>query len=419
MRRLTAFLLAGALGAAGPLSGAPARADLPLPVVVSADPVDFTPHVTDGTVWAVALVGDTVVVGGDFTGVTDSSGKTAHERKHLFAYKLTTGEILPWAPTVDRPVYALAAGAGRTVYIGGWFKTVNGAKQRGVAYLSLDDGQRVPGFKVGVNWGDVRALAADGNRLYLGGTFSTVNGVARAALARVDAGTGAVDADFDAKITAPGLQRPRVEDLALSPDGKRLVIIGAMKYAAGQPRNSVALFHTGGPTAALSTWYTNAYAPACMAGFDTYVRAVDFSPGGDHFVIVTTGRASGPAILCDSAARFNVAGAGSHLPVWVNRTGGDSLYAVAVTEAAVYIGGHQRWVNNPFGKESAGPGAVARPGVAALHPATGKALSWNPGKARGVGTRTLVATPAGLLIGSDTDKLGGEKHGRIGMFPLP
>jgi hypothetical protein len=35
-----------------------------------------------------------------------------------------------------------------------------------------------------------------------------------------------------------------------------------------------------------------------------------------------------------------------------------------------------------------------------------------------VGVRVFVVTPRGLLVGSDTDRLGQEYHGRIGMFPL-
>jgi len=157
-----------------------------------------------------------------------------------------------------------------------------------------------------------------------------------------------------------------------------------------------------------------------MKGFDTYLRQVKFSPDGRYFVVVSTGRASSPTKLCDSAARFEVAGAGRHNPTWVQRTGGDSLYAVAVTGAAVYVGGHQRYLDNPYGSDAKGPGpgAVSRVGIGAVSPITGKALPWNPTRTRGVGVRALVATPNGLLVGSDTDQLGREYHGRIGMFPL-
>ena len=137
-------------------------------------------------------------------------------------------------------------------------------------------------------------------------------------------------------------------------------------------------------------------------------------------MVAATGRASSPTKLCDSAARFETAGAGRHRPTWVQRTGGDSLYAVAVTGAAVYVGGHQRYLDNPYGSDAKGPGpgAVSRLGIGAVSPTTGRALAWNPTRARGVGVRAFLVTPRGLLVGSDTDQLGHEYHGRIGMFPL-
>ena len=72
--------------------------------------------------------------------------------------------------------------------------------------------------------------------------------------------------------------------------------------------------------------------------------------------VAATGRASSPDRLCDSAARFETGGTGRHNPTWVQRTGGDSLYAVAVTGSAVYLGGHQRYFDNPYGTDTKGPG---------------------------------------------------------------
>jgi hypothetical protein len=417
-RRLFAAL--AVLAVAVPGGAVPASADVAQTKVVSANPVDFTPHVTDGTVWAVTVVGDTVVVGGAFSKVTDKSGTKTYNRRNIFAYGLNDGAVRPFAPVVDGPVYALTPGPTSTVYIGGSFRTVGGFAQRGLARVALSSGARITSFKAKINWGDVRAMTAKGTRLYVGGTFSAINAVNRTALARLNAGTGAVDTAFDAKLTAPGLSRTRVEHFDVSPDGKRLVAVGALLKANGVDRTQIVMYDVSGPTAVVANWYTNAYKPACMDGFDTYLRQVKFAPNGSYFVVAATGRASSPTKLCDSAARFNVAGVGVHTPAWVQRTGGDSLYAVAVTGTAVYVGGHQRYLDNPYGTDAdgPGPGAVSRPGIGALNPITGKALPWNPTRSRGVGVRALVTTANYLIVGSDTDKLGKEYHGRIGMFPL-
>ncbi|BCB87330.1 PKD domain containing protein [Phytohabitans suffuscus] len=396
----------------------PAVAQVAQPAVVSADPVDWTPHVLDGTVHAIAAVGDTVVLGGTFSVVEDGDG-FRYRRDYLLAFSATDGTLRRFAPRLDGPVYSLAAGPDGTVYAGGAFRSVNGVAQRGLARLSVATGARVGDFTAAVNWGDVRALATSGRWLYAGGTFTAVNKVPRVGLARLDATSGAVDTGFDAALTgATAQQRVRVEDFALAPGGQRLVVAGAFGRAAGQPRVQLALLDTSGPRAVVVNWYTDAYRDSCDAGYETYLRGVDFAPDGSYFVVVTTGNAHGPTRLCDTAARFDVAGLGRHGPVWVNHTGGNTLLSVAVTGSAVYVGGHQQWLDNPQGNKTAGPGAVSRPGIGAIHPRTGKALPWNPTRSRGVGVRAFLATGSGLWVGSDTDRLGNEYHGRIGMFPL-
>jgi hypothetical protein len=408
MRRT--LIVAAALAAAVTAAAAiPAVADTAQPRVVLDNPVDFTPQVQDGTVYALALVGNTVVVGGDFTSVADAGEHTFYRRPGLFGYDLTTGAVTSFAPALGGPVFALAAGPGNTVYAGGRFP-------RRVVQLDVGTGQRVPAFGAVVNDGDVRTLAYRNSALYLGGAFTRVNSQVRLGLARVDGTTGALDG-FSLDLTAPDFRTPKVVKLAVSPDGSKLVAIGVIEYAAGRRRAQLVLGETGG-TGRVSDWYTDTYDNNCYDAYDTYLRGVDFSPGGDYFVVVTTGRLTGPGRMCDTAARFEATGTGLHRPTWVNYTGGHSLFAVGVTGAAVYVGGHEIWLDNPQGHKTAGPGAVWRPGIGAIDPVTGKALAWNPTRSRGVGVQAFLSTPAGLVVGSDTDELGHEYHARLGMFPL-
>ena len=92
-RRLLAAAVVAVVAVPAVATTEPAVADHAHSSVVSANPVDWTPHVLDGTVWSMALVGDTVVVGGAFTKVADSSRRQTLERKNIFAYGLRDGAI--------------------------------------------------------------------------------------------------------------------------------------------------------------------------------------------------------------------------------------------------------------------------------------------------------------------------------------
>lgn len=413
--------------AARAVTSAPAARVVPRPVapagvrhrrVVSEDPVDHTPHVLDGIVNAITMVGRTVVVGGAFTKVREAGGGPVLARSNVFAFDVRTGRVLPgFAPRVHGPVYALAAGPDGTVYLGGDFVTAGRGSGRALARLRLADGSAVPGFAPWVAGGPVRDLVVSGTKLYVGGDFSTAGGRPRDGLARLDATTGAADPAFSVTPGRPRSGGIKVYTLALA--GDRLAVGGNFGTLDGLSRPQLGLIDVGGRVAKVAPWRTAAYAPSCSPRFPDAVRDVAFSPEGDYFVVVATGGIGGPQRLCDAAARFETRARGNAIqPTWVNHTGGDSLYAVAVTGAAVYVGGHQRWLNNPQGRDSAGPGAVERPGIGAIHPRTGKALRWNPTRERGVGVKAFLAHRGGLLVGSDTTRLGREYHARVGMFPL-
>ena len=214
-----------------------------------------------------------------------------------------------------------------------------------------------------------------------------------------------------------------VKRFDVSPDGTKLVAIGNFSTVGGQPRSQVAMLDVGGATATVAPWFTDRYDRAhnsCAAVFDTFTRDLDFSPDGSYFVISATGAFAGGAAagtMCDTTSRWETNSSGGD-PTWIDYTGGDTTYGVAVTGAAVYVGGHMRWQNNPYQGDQAGPGAVPREGIAALDPVNGLPLSWNPGRTRGVGAQALFATSQGLWVGSDTTSIGGKQHGRIALMPL-
>jgi hypothetical protein len=386
--------------------------------VVGADPVDHTPHVLDGIVNAFALVGDTVVVGGRFSQVREAGGRETLHRANLFAFDVRTGRVLPdFTPLLNGPVYALAPGAAGTVYVGGEFTSVNRWGGAALARLRLADGATVPEFAPRVIGGGVATMARYGAHLYVGGDFVAAGGAPRTALARLDSTTGAADPDFT---ITPGRSRSGpVKVLSMAATRGRLVVDGSFTTLDGLSRPQLGVIDTSRPRAVVAPWRTAAYAADCRPVFPTYVRGLDVSPDGAYFVVVTTGGPADTRRLCDTAARFETFSRGDDIkPTWVNFTGGDSLYSVAVTGAAVYVGGHQRWLDNPHGRDSAGPGAVSRPGIGAIDPRTGKALSWNPTRERGIGVKAFLPHPGGLLVGSDTTRLGREYHARVGMFPL-
>jgi hypothetical protein len=419
-RRLLLPALASAVVLVGLLAQPGAAVNVAQPAVVSSNPVDWTPHVLDGKVNAIVQVGDTVVAGGRFTRVRSSADPTPIARANIFAFDATTGAIhTAFAPGLDSEVESLAvAPDGLHVFAGGRFTRVNGAAQKSLVKLRLSDGARVSGFKGRTN-ARVKDMAVSGGRLYIGGTFSTVNNLPRTALAALDPVSGALLADLNLAFTGPRTGTVNVDKLDIAPDGSRLIAIGNWTFVAGQRRDQLVVVDLTGSPASVSDWATARYQQQCAGVFDTYMRDVDISPDGSWFVVVTTGAYSAGS-LCDAAARWELGRSGpGQQPTWVDYTGGDTLYSVAITGTAVYVGGHQRWMNNSFRADRAGAGAVGREGIAALDPVNGLPLSWNPGRDRGVGAFALVATPTGLWIGSDTERIGRfEYHGRIAFMPL-
>ncbi len=400
--------------------------------VVSADPASFTPHVMNGSVNAITQIGNKIIAAGTFTSVSPSGtfGSTGDDvtRNRIFAFDATTGAIDPaFNPNLGGAATSLDSD-GTFVYVGGQFNSVGGntAIKRVVKLTAA--GAVVGAFNAVPNK-VVNDIVLRGSRLYVGGSFTSVrsSGVntTRNRLAALDPTTGAVLSSVNVSFAGlyDGAGTTLVKKFDVSPDGTRLAAIGNFATAGGLARVQIAVLDVSGANATVAPWATNRYDAAhnnCASVFDTFMRDIDFSPDGSYFAVSTTGAFAGGAAsgtMCDTVARWETNSTGND-PTWADYTGGDTTYGVAVTGSAVYVGGHMRWQNNPFQGDQAGPGAVARDGIAALDPVNGLPLSWNPGRARGVGAQALFATSQGLWVGSDTTRIGGEQHGRVALMPL-
>ncbi|HEX3908698.1 MAG TPA: PKD domain-containing protein [Mycobacteriales bacterium] len=441
-------MLTGLVAVAAPASAVQATQ----PTVVNAVPASFTPDVNNGTVFSIGQVAGVTYIGGSFTSVSPHGSSTAFTHNYVAAFNASTGALdnTNFLPTVNGEVDSIIPGpAAGEVYIAGSFTQVDGVAMK-VALLNTSNGSLVSTWKPSAMNGAVNKLVLRNNLLFAGGLFTTVGGVSHVGLTSLTPTTGKVTPYVSLSFTGQhnyGTQcNPAtstcsnagtgVKALDIDPSGTHLVAIGNFTCVAtsctgsSDPnyRDQVAMISLGTTSATLDTaWATAAYTAQCYSfAYDSYIRDVQFSPDGSYFVIAATGgsgtNSDGTKSSCDSAARYETAGTGSDVrPSWIDYTGNDTFLSLALTGPVVYVGGHQRWVNNSLGLDSPGPGAIPRPGIVALDPINGMPLSWNPGRnPRGAGAYALLATSTGLYVGSDTDYIGNSKylHKKIAYFPL-
>lgn len=428
MKRRSILVFLAALLAAQALFGAVAPASAvtqPAGSLVSQDPADFTPHVLDGQAYSIVQVGSTMIMGGTFTQARNNGDSSVLSRSRLLAFDANTGTISSsFNPAPNGTInVVLPAGDGETVFVGGSFTSIAGQTVKNLARIRVSDGSVVTTFNGGSPTGAVKDLRLAKGKLWVGGAFTHINGAPRAALATLNPTTGATDPYFN-KVIA-GVHKAgsytTVMKLDMNPQQTRMVVMGNFDTLDGVKNHQLFLLDISGSSAQAADWRTSFYQAACAAAFDSYMRDVDFSPDGSYFVVSTTGAYGGygESIPCDTAARFNISDSGSGVsPAWIDYTGGDTSYAVEVTDTAVYIGGHQRWWNNSFANNVAGAGAVSRPGIAALNPLNGLPFSWNPTRDRGIGVFDMLSTEQGLWLVSDTDRIGAyEYHARVALMP--
>jgi hypothetical protein len=410
---ISALAVTVILGIAQPASAATAS--------VSATPSANMPYVTstNSTVRQIVQCGNTMYAVGAFSTVA-AANAGVQTRHNAFSFNATTGAISTWNPNPNGEVNSIAVAADcATAYLGGTFTTVGGHAVKYLAAVSTATGTPVTAFAPAPS-GGINTLVIANNRLFVGGSFTKIAGTTRSALASVNLTTGAIDNYVNLAVvgTLPDSGN-KIYNFALSHSGTKLLAMGSFLTVAGALRRQIFMIDLGA-TATLDPWYSPDLTKTCSADEPLYNKAATWSPDDAYIYLVTTGR-SGSSPLCDAVSKFASSASSTQTAIWINKTGCDSLYAVAADDSNVYVGGHQRWLGNPKGCDKAGPGAQPRSGVGSVDATTGAVLPWNPTRSRGHGADDLLLTPAGLWIASDTyfssTTCGGHYHPGICFFP--
>jgi len=352
----------------------------------------------DGRVSAIAVSGSTIYIGGQFTHVTDLGG-TAQARAHLAAVSAATGDLLPWAPSTNLPVDALAVSASGTVFAGGEFTTVNGAARARLAALDGTSGA-LGAWNPGAD-NTVRALAvsAVNNRLYAGGDFKNVAATARVRLTAFSLGTGALDTTWKPKATAS------VNSLTLAPDESRVYAGGAFKSINGNTAAGFAAALKPSGSGAPDTTFTASWGG--QAGFKLYSLAVDADG-----VYAAGGGVGGHLVVWNSDGSLQ-------RPIYLTDGG---VQAITALGDSVYAGGHFK--NYCVGNTgtSTTPEVCTTPllrqKLFSVTKADGAVNSWAPKANSALGVWSAAAVPSigKVAVGGDFTKINGKAQAHFALF---
>jgi hypothetical protein len=422
--------------AAAAVAGGAAPAAVAAGGPVSTNPANWTPQMTGpdgrngniGVVRQLVPCGATMYAVGRFTEFTSpADGGRVFKRNNAIAFNGSTGKVNNFNPNTNGKINSIAFNPSDcgTAYIGGTFTQVGGKPAQYIAAVDTSTGELRTGFRRNASK-EVSALVWTHGRVLAGGFFKEINGAARSRLASLNPRTGVPDGYLTLPLSGqyPGVNATKAYNFTLNHRGNQMLVTGVFTHVGNAPRQQAFQLDLGPTKATLDGWTTPDFTIHCQKGTPFYVQDATYSTDDRTIFAATTGgdiRGGGPHTgVCDAAIAYrNAPSSQNHL--WVNYTGCDSLLSVVADASTVYVGGHQRYLDNPRGCNEQGPGAVFRPGLGGINPTTGKATAWDPGRSRGIGAGDLVLAFGGLWVGSDNQNgvssCGHEYHPGICFLP--
>lgn len=335
----------------------------------------------DGRVFALALVGTTLYVGGEFAHAGSGAAPGVPEaRQNFAAFAAADGALLATGAGGADGAVAVLAASGTTLYAGGDFATFGGQPRARLAAFDTAAGA-VTAWNPGTD-GVVRAIvpAVGGSSVFVGGSFATAGAATRANLAEIDVATGLATA-----------WNPGANDLvaALALVNDTLFVGGRFTRLAGTARN-----HAGAvdaTTGALGAW----------------------DPDAD-----------------DTVLALSVAGTTLYMGGQFLHVGGRvRLHAASVDLATGALTAWHPALNDPVRTIRAGAGRVAlggafealgghlRRNLAAIDLDTGRLLPWRPAP-NGAVFALAVAGDRRLYAGGAFTSIAGQDRDRLAAFDL-
>jgi len=321
-------------------------------------------------VTTIAATGTKIYIGGHFNLISSES----LTRNYFAAFDTTTGSSTSWNPDANsNPEVMILSEDGTTVYTGGNFTNIGGNARNYLAALNLTNGSSTAWDPAPDN--QVTELVENGGVIYVGGSFSTIGSEARSYLAAVDKTTAT---------STSWAPNPDSSVYSLALNGSTLYVGGYFTNIGGQERFYIGAVDT--ITGDATSWNPNVNSSVTTMAFNAGRTALFL--GGEMFLAngvwrdylaeidLTTGRATTWNANADSYVR---------------------ALAFNPDQTILYVGGSFSNI-----------GGGARNMIAALTRSTGLATSWDPSADNAVYALAVAPSGSPIYVGGDFTTIAGE-----------